>query len=94
MTIENVQSVGEFVYVIKDEAISERGGLIIPESSVKKPNTGLIITVGENVNDKKICKGNKAIFSKQVGSEIELFGIEITVLNGNNQITGVIVCTQ
>lgn len=90
MTIENLQAVGEFVYVIKDEAETHRGGLLIPEPSVKKPNIGIIISVGENVADKNIVKGRKAIFSKQVGAEIELFDTEITVLNGNNQISGVI----
>jgi len=94
MTIENLVAVGEFVYIIKDEAETHRGGLLIPEPSVKKPNVGLIISVGEDVRDTNIKKGNKAVFSKQVGGEIELFGQEITVLNGNGQINGVIKCSQ
>jgi co-chaperonin GroES (HSP10) len=94
MKIEDLQAVGEFVYIIKDEAETHRNGLLIPEPSIKKPNVGVIISVGEGVQDKNICKGNKAVFSKQVGSEIELFDTAITVLNGNQQINGVIKCSQ
>ncbi len=90
MTIENIQAVGEFVYIIKDEAETNRGGLLIPEPSVKKPNIGVILSVGSGVIDKNIEVGKKAVFSKQVGTEIELFDTEITVLNGNQQISGVI----
>lgn len=90
MIIEDLQAVGEFVYVIKDEAKTEHNGILLPELSVKKPNMGIILSVGEGVIDTNIVKGKKAIFSKQVGSEIDLFDTEITVLNGNQQISGVI----
>ena len=89
MSIENLQAVGEFVYLIKDAPVTKMGGLEMPELSVKKPNTGKILSVGELVADKKIRKGKTALFNKQVGSEIEIFGIEITVLNGNGQLHGV-----
>lgn len=88
MSIENLQAVGEFVYLIKDAPVTKVGGLDIPEPSIKKPNTGKIISVGNLVQDKNIRKGKVAVFSKQVGNEIELFGTEITVLNGNQQIHG------
>lgn len=90
MTIDNLQACGEFIFLIKDEAETERGGLLLPEPSIKKPNIGLVISVGEGVQDSNIVKGKRAVFSKQVGGEIELFGQEITVLNGNQQILGVL----
>lgn len=89
MTIENLIAVGEFVYLVKDKAETMRGGLSLPEPSIKAPNTGKILSVGNLVQDKNIRKGKSAVFSKQVGTEIELFGVEVTVLNGNNQISGV-----
>lgn len=91
MTIENLIAVNGFVYLIKDEPVTIKGGIKIPEPSIKAPNTGKILSVGNLVQDKNIKKGRTAIFSKQVGGEIELFGTEITVLDGNNQISGVIV---
>lgn len=88
--IEKLQAVGEFVFIIRDESISEKNGFIIPELSKVKPNTGQIISVGSKVNDLKVKKGKIAIFVKQVGFTIDLFDIEITVLNGNQQLLGVI----
>lgn len=87
--IEKLQAVNEFIFIIKDEVESTYGGLSIPETSEKKPNTGEIISVGSNVMDKNVKKGRKAIFNKQVGNTIDIFDKEITVLNGNTQLLGV-----
>lgn len=89
MSIDKLQAVGEFVYLVKDEPQTMKGGLALPEPSIKAPNTGKILSVGNLVQDKNIKKGRTAVFSKQVGSEIELFDTQITVLNGNNQISGI-----
>ena len=91
MTIENLIAVNGFVYLIKDEPTTIKGGIKMPEPSIKAPSTGKILSVGNLVQDKNIKKGRTAVFSKQVGGEIELFGTEITVLDGNNQISGVII---
>lgn len=90
MTIENLQAIGEYVFVIKDEPETERYGIAVPEPSIKKPNIGTILSVGDHVIDKNVIAGKKAVFNKAVGEAIELFGVEITTLNGNTQITGVI----
>lgn len=91
MTIDNLIAVNGFVYLIKDEPVTIKGGIKMPDPSIKAPNTGKILSVGNLVQDKNIKKGRTAVFSKQVGGEIELFGTDITVLDGNNQISGVIV---
>ena len=91
MSLENLIAVGEFVYVIKDSPIAKKGGLEMPEPSQKAPNTGKIISAGNQVQDKNIKAGRTAVFSKQVGGEIELFDTSITVLNGNTQINGIII---
>lgn len=90
MSINKLQAVGEFVFVIRDEPETERKGILIPNLSVKKPNTGKIISVGEKVEDSRVEAGKTAIFHKQVGSEIEIFDTEITVLNGNQQLLGIV----
>jgi co-chaperonin GroES (HSP10) len=89
-TINDLIAVSEFVYLIKDKPVTQKGGLDLPEPSIKSPNTGKIISVGNLVQDKNIRKGKTAIFSKQVGTEIEILDSEITVLNGNTQIHGVL----
>lgn len=89
MNIDKLIAVGEFIFLIKDEAETHYGGIKLPEGSVKKPNRGKIISVGSLVQDKNVKAGRTAIFSKQVGTEIDLFDTEITVLNGNQQLLGV-----
>jgi len=88
MSIEKLQAVGLFVFILRDEPEAEKMGLILPDQAKKKPNTGEIISVGSTVSDKKISKGKKAIFNQQAGFIIEIFGKEITVLN-EAQVLGV-----
>ena len=68
MSLDKLQAVGEFLFVLRDEPESEVGGLIIPDLSKEKTNTGLILTVGINVNDTNVKKGMKAVFNKAAGS--------------------------
>lgn len=89
MSIEKLQAVGEYIFLIKDAPVTHKGGLKIPEPALKAPHTGKIISVGNLVQDKNIRPGRTAIFNKQVGGEIEIFDTEITVLNGNQQLLGV-----
>lgn len=89
--LSNLQAVNGFVYLIKDAPKTKVGGLDIPEPSLKRPNTGKVISVGNLVMDKNIKKGRIALFNKQAGGEIEIFDTEITVVNGNDQIHGVII---
>ncbi len=89
MSIEKLQAVGQYTFVILDNPDVERSGFIMPEASLKKPNTGEIISVGNLVADKNIKKGRKAVFNKGAGSVIEIFDVEIKVLN-EGQILGVI----
>lgn len=90
MSLEKLQAIGEFIFIIRDVAETERGGLMIPEASIKKPVTGKILSVGEGVIDSNVKPGRTAIFNKQVGNDLDLFDVEITVLNGNQQLLGVI----
>ena len=91
MSIEKIQAVNGFVYLIKDAPATHKGGLLMPEPSKKKPNTGKILSVGNLVIDKNIRKGRTALFNKQAGGEIEIFNTEITIVSGNDQIHGVII---
>lgn len=91
MSIEKLQAVGRFVYLIKDKPKTKIGGLDMPEPSLKKPNTGTLISVGNLVEDKNIKKGRTALFNKAAGGEMEIFDTEITIVDGNEQVHGVII---
>lgn len=64
------------------------GGLYLPDSAKKKPQTGKIIAVGEGriLDDGKrssmnVKVGDKVLFSKYGGNEVQLDGTEYTILD-------------
>lgn len=85
----SIKATNNCVWVIRDETPSEKGGLIIPSMGKKKPNTGLIFSVGELVQDKKIKENKKAIFHDGIGQHIEYDGKTYLILQGN-EIIGIV----
>ena len=85
-----IQATNNFVYIVRDEAESQVGGLIIPETGKVKPHKGVIFSVGEMAKDPKIKKGKGkiALFHRGVGFEIEYEDKTYLVLM-DNEIIGV-----
>lgn len=56
-------------------------GIIIPDTAKEKPRTGTVIEVGtdEDLRD-KIKKGNKVLFAKYGGDEIDMDGKEYRII--------------
>jgi chaperonin GroES len=56
-------------------------GIIIPDTAKEKPKVGVVIAVGtdEDLNE-KIKTGNKVLFAKYGGDEIEMNGKELRIL--------------
>lgn len=72
------------------------GGLYLPDSAKKKPQTGKVIAVGDGriLDDGSRAKmnvkvGDKVIFSKYGGNDVTLDGDEYTILD-EDQIYAVI----
>src|SRR4051812_47161868 len=72
------------------------GGIIVPETSQSKTQTGEVLAVGQgklnndgSVKALSVQVGNKVIFGKYSGSEIELDGAELLVLK-EHEILGII----
>jgi chaperonin GroES len=56
-------------------------GLIIPDSAKEKPRVGTVIAVGTDEDLKeKIKAGNKVLFAKYGGDEVEMNGKEYRIL--------------
>lgn len=84
-----IQATNNFVFIVRDKAETEKGGLIIPGAGREKPHQGTIVSVGDLVQDKNIkkAKGKKCLFHKTVGWPIDFEGTEYLVLEGH-QIIG------
>jgi co-chaperonin GroES (HSP10) len=84
-----VQATNNCIWVIRDEAESQKGGLIIPDIAKKKTHQGKIQSVGKLVQDKSIKTDNTAIFNQTSGFEIDFNGITYTILR-DTDVIGVI----
>jgi chaperonin GroES len=58
------------------------GGIIIPDTAKEKPQMAEVIAVGTDEDLKKIIKvGDKVLFGKYSGTEVELEGIKYLILS-------------
>lgn len=74
----DIKAYGMFVVIIRDEADSEAGGLVIPKHLRKTPPTGTVVSIGSMVPDKDIkgSKGKKVAYHDGVGFPIQHEGKE------------------
>ena len=70
-----------------EEAEKTRGGLIIPDTAKEKPQEGRVIAVGEGsvredgtLRPLDVHKGDRVLFSKYSGTEIQLEGDEHLII--------------
>lgn len=64
--------------LVKPAAAEEKtvGGIIIPDTAKEKPLKGEVIAVGNGTKDEEMVlkKGDKVLYGKYAGTEIELDG--------------------
>ena len=70
-----------------EEETKTSGGIIIPDSAKEKPQEGKVVAVGNgkvgedgNVTPLDVKKGDKILFSKYSGSEVNLDGEEHMIM--------------
>jgi chaperonin GroES len=64
-----------------EEKEKKQGSIIIPETAKEKPQVGTIEAVGTDEELQKIVKvGDKVIYGKYSGNEIELDGINYLIV--------------
>jgi len=70
-----------------EEEQTTAGGIIIPDSAKEKPQEGKVVAVGNGkvaedgtVSPLDVKKGDKILFSKYSGSEVDLDGAEHLIM--------------
>jgi chaperonin GroES len=77
----NIQPLGARVLIQPLEQQSRTAsGIILPETSKEKPQTGLVIAVGDD-EDVKVKVDDKVLFAKYTGTEIKLDGIDYLLMD-------------
>ena len=84
--------------VIKQSSAEEKtsGGIILPDTAKEKPQIGKIVAVGPGKmldNGKRaqmhVKKGDKVIYAKYIGNEVEIDGEELVILR-ESDILGIV----
>jgi chaperonin GroES len=79
-----------------DEEERTKGGIIIPDTAKEKPQEGKVIAVGKGkvqedgkVQPLDVKKGNRVLFSKYAGTEVNIEGEEHLIIR-EDDVLGVI----
>jgi chaperonin GroES len=66
-----------------EEENRTEGGLYIPDTAKEKPQTGLVVAVGENTDEVTITVkvGEKVLFPKYTGTEIKIGSVEYIIMD-------------
>ncbi len=80
----NVQTLGARVLI---QPLEQEGrtssGLLLPETAKEKPQTGLVIAVGDDESI-KVKVSDKVLFAKYTGAEIKLAGVDYLLMENND----------
>ena len=77
----NIQPLGARVLIQPlDQQSRTASGIILPEMSKEKPQTGLVIAVGDD-EDIKVKVDDKVLFAKYTGTEVKFDGIEYLLMD-------------
>lgn len=88
-----VQPIGRRVLVERLESEEvKKGGIIIPDTAKEKPQQGRVIAVakpGKDDDPMQVKEGDKILFGKYAGTEIEMNGNEYLMMQ-EDDILGII----
>jgi chaperonin GroES len=73
---------------IEEEEMT-KGGIIIPDTAKEKPQEGKVIAAGKGKLSLDVKKGDKVLFSKYAGTEVNLDGIEHLIIR-EDDVLGVV----
>ena len=93
----NVKPLADRLLVkLVDEAETQKGGIIIPDTAKEKPVEGEVVAVGSGKTDDKgkqhpltVKTGDRILFGKYSGQEITVDGVEHLILR-EDEVLGVI----
>ncbi len=80
----NLQPLGARVLIQPLEQQSRTAsGIILPETSKEKPQTGLVIAIGDDESI-KVKVDDKVLFAKYTGTEVKLEGTDYLLMEHND----------
>ncbi len=85
------QPLGERVLLERiEEPTTTASGIIIPDNAKEKPLNGKVISISKEIEEEGVISvGDKVIFAKYAGTELNLDGKEYLVM-GQDEILGIL----
>ncbi len=81
----NVKPLGERVLISPvEEENRTSSGLYIPDTAKEKPQTGIVIAIGDDDEEIKVKVGQKVLFPKYTGTEIKLDGKQHIIMDASD----------
>lgn len=79
-----VRPLGDRVLVkMVEEQQRTQSGIYIPDTAKDKPQTGLVVAVGDG-EDVKVKEGQRVLFAKFAGTEIKIDNVEHLILSAED----------
>ncbi len=86
----NLQPMGTRVLIKPIEQESKTSsGLLLPETAKEKPQTGLVVAIGDD-EEIKLKVNDKVLFAKYTGTEFKMDGTEYLLLEANDVLAKVL----
>ena len=80
----NIQPMGTRVLIQPIEQESKTSsGLLLPETAKEKPQTGLVVAIGDD-EEIKLKVNDKILFAKYTGTEFRMDGTDYLLLESND----------
>ena len=88
----NLKPLGDRVIVKRDEAeTTTAGGILIASTAKEKPQSGIVLAVGEGKLDKDgnrvpmpVKEGDRVLYGKFGGTEVTIDGEEVLILRADD----------
>lgn len=88
----NLKPVGDRIVIKQDEAQeTTAGGLYIAADSKEKPQTGVVLAVGEGkINNEgnhlpmPVKEGDRVLYGKYGGTEVDVDGVKVMILRADD----------
>lgn len=86
MSKAKVQPLGGRVLIKLDDKVESRpsGELYFPDASKEKPQTGIVIAIGDDDEEIKVKIGQKVLFPKHIGTDIKLDGVDHLIMDAGD----------
>lgn len=94
--MSSIRPLHDRIIVRRQTEMTTAGGIVIPDTAAEKPMLGIVVAVGpgkalENgsILEPTVRKGDKVLFGKYAGTEVELKGEQLVVMR-EDDILGII----